>query len=203
MHLPAFETVVLARHGQTEWNRVQRRQGQLDSPLTARGVKQARALSEGVAGLPIDTVFASPLGRAATTAVACAERLGLQVTTVDELTELNHGRMAGLTSEDIERLFPGQLGRRAGDKYRWRFPGGESYADADHRAGMALARIAAAGARCPLIVSHEMIGRMLLRHLLGADPTTALGWSQPHDVIYRIDLGSRAVAEIRVESQVL
>jgi hypothetical protein len=52
------------------------------------------------------------------------------------------------------------------------------------------------------IVSHEMFGRMSLRHLLGADPTTALGWNQPHDVIYRVDVGSRAVVEVRVTSQV-
>jgi broad specificity phosphatase PhoE len=86
---------------------------------------------------------------------------------------VNHGRMAGLTREEIEASFPGALARRAEDKYRWRFPGGESYADADGRAGTALARIDAAGPRHPLIVSHEMIGRMLLRHLLDADAATA------------------------------
>jgi probable phosphoglycerate mutase len=197
----AFETVVLARHGETEWNRVRRRQGQLDSPLSERGLVQARALAEGAAALSIDAIFASPLGRAATTAALCAERLGLPVITVDELAEMNHGQMAGLTSEGIERLFPGELARRAGDKYRWRFPGGESYADVDRRAGLALAPIAAACVCCPLIVSHEMIGRMLLRHLLGADPMTALGWNQPHDVIYRVDMGTRVVAEVRVEPQ--
>ncbi|PZS27106.1 MAG: hypothetical protein DLM59_17060 [Pseudonocardiales bacterium] len=160
----AFDPVVLARHGETEWNRVRRRQGQLDSRLTGRGLMQARGLAESVAGLSI------------------------------------HGQMAGLASEDIERLFPGELDRRVVNKYLWRFPGGESYADADRRAGVALARIAAAGARCPLIVSHEMIGRMLLRNLLGADPTAALGWSHPHDMIYRVDVGACTVAEVRVES---
>jgi broad specificity phosphatase PhoE len=181
------ESVVLARHGETEWNRAGRRQGQLDSPLTERGVRQAIVLGHGVAALSIDVIFTSPLGRASATAGSCAERLRVPVVPVAELAEVDHGRMAGLTREEIEQAFPGALARRAQDKYRWRFPGGESYADADHRAGTALALIDAAGAQHPLIVSHEMIGRMLLRHLLDADAATALTWTQPHNVIYRVD----------------
>jgi probable phosphoglycerate mutase len=181
------ELVVLARHGETVWNRERRRQGQLDSPLTERGARQAIALAQGVAGLSIDVVFTSPLGRAAATAASCAERLRVPVVTVAELAEVDHGRMAGLTRGEIEQLFPGALARRAEDKYRWRFPGGESYADADRRAGIALARIAGTDTRHPLVVSHEMIGRMLLRQLLDADATEALSWTQPHNVIYRVD----------------
>ncbi len=95
--------------------------------------------------------------------------------------------MAGLTSAEIEARFPGRLARRAADRYRWGFPGGgESYADADRRGAIALRRIAAGGSRRPLLVSHEMIGRMLLRWL-GADPATAFTWDHPHDVVYRID----------------
>jgi broad specificity phosphatase PhoE len=43
-----------------------------------------------------------------------------------------------------------------------------------------------------LIVSHEMIGRMLLRNLLDVDPHTALAWSQPHDVIFEIRVASQS-----------
>jgi broad specificity phosphatase PhoE len=181
------ETVVLARHGETQWNRDRRLQGQLDSPLTERGAQQAIALARGVAALSIDVIFASPLGRASATAASCAQRLRVPVVTVAELAEVNHGQLAGHTREETEQLFPGALTRRAQDKYRWRFPGGESYADADHRAGTALTQIAATGAQHPLIVSHEMIGRMLLRHLLDADAMTALSWTQPHNVIYHVD----------------
>lgn len=152
------ERVVLARHGETEWNRAGRRQGQLDSPLTDRGRAQALVLAEGVAALLVDAIFTSPLGRSPATAAVCAERVGLPVTTIDELAEVNHGDMAGLTSAELDRRFPGALARRSQDKYRWRFPGGESYADADCRAGAALTRIATTGALRPLIVSREMIG---------------------------------------------
>ena len=74
MHDADFDQVFLARHGQTEWNRLGRRQGQLDSPLTVLGKRQAQSLARAVTGLPgIDGVFSSPLGRAAVTAIWCAE----------------------------------------------------------------------------------------------------------------------------------
>jgi len=192
------DRVVLARHGETEWNLLRRRQGQLDSPLTERGVTQARAVAAAVVPLSIDAVFASPLGRAATTARACADLLDLPVITIDELAEINHGEMAGRTNEEIEQVFPGELARRSTDKYQWRFPGGESYADADRRAGSALSRIMAAAVRRPLIVSHEMIGRMLLRQLTGSTSTEALSWSHPHNVIYEVDPDTSEMAQLQV-----
>lgn len=194
-----LELVLLARHGETEWNRLGIRQGHLDSPLTARGRVQGELLAASVADQGADGVFASPLGRARTTAERCGARLGLPVGIVPELAEVHHGAMAGLTSAEIEARFPGRLARRSADRYHWRFPGGgESYADADRRGAIALRRIAAEGSRRPLLVSHEMIGRMLLRRLLGADPATAFTWDQPHDVVYRIDPERRTFSRLKL-----
>jgi broad specificity phosphatase PhoE len=193
-----FDTVVLARHGETEWNVASRRQGRRDSPLTERGRAQARAIAHALTAVEIDGIFTSPLGRAQLTAAVCAQRLGLPVTTVDELAELDHGAMSGLTDVEIEQRYPGELSRRANDKYAWCFPGGESYADADRRCASALARIVDVGARSPLLVSHEMIGRLLLGHLTGTDPMTALTWRHPHDVIYRVDVAAGEVTIVRI-----
>ena len=49
----------------------------------------------------VDSVFASPLGRAVATAAVCAERTGLAVVVIDELAEVDHGGMGGLTTADI------------------------------------------------------------------------------------------------------
>lgn len=180
------EWVYLVRHGQTVWNTQGRRQGQLDSPLTPQGLLHAERSADLVKTLTVDRVFSSPLGRARATAAVIAAALALPVEVIDDLQEVHHGRIAGLSDAQIQRDHPQVAADRARDKYRYRFPGGESYADADQRAHHALAQIRATGGRRPLIVAHEMIGRMLLRNLLGLDPPTALSFSHPHEVVYRI-----------------
>jgi broad specificity phosphatase PhoE len=181
-----LEVVYLARHGQTVWNLEGRQQGRLDSPLTPQGMLQARRNAELLGGEPIDAVFASPLGRARATAAVLASPLGAPVEVLDELSEVDHGEFSGLTRSEIEAAWPVQALARRRDKYGYRFPDGESYADADARAGRALARVVRSGARVPLLVSHEMIGRMLLKNLAGLTREQALLRSQPWDVVYRV-----------------
>jgi broad specificity phosphatase PhoE len=176
---------------------VRRWQGQLDSPLTPQGIVETQRLADRLRGCSIDGVFSSPLGRAQASAQLYAETLGWTVVTVDELTEIHHGSMAGLRREEIAAAFPGEMERRADDKYLWRFPEGESYAEGDVRAGAALRVVGDSGVRRPLLVSHEMIGRMLLRNLLDLAPDDALAGAHPHGVAYRIDVGTKHVVEIR------
>ena len=153
-------------------------------------------MAQRLAGRPVDAVFSSPLGRAQVSARMYADALSLPVVVVDELAEIHHGVMAGLRTEEIDAAFPGALTRRAADKFTWRFPEGESYADGDLRAGTALEVIAAAGVVRPLIVSHEMIGRMLLRRLLDITPAEALAFTHPHGQLYRIDVAAGTLQEI-------
>ena len=173
--------VLLARHGQTEWNRTGRRQGRFDSPLTAAGLAQAHRHAELLRTTDIDLIFTSPLGRARVTAEIIAEAVGAPVHVHHGLAEVHHGDFTGMTGAEIACRAP----ERARDKYHWRFPGGESYADADERAAAALQAITQ-DARRPLIVSHEMIGRMLVRNLLGEPPAAALARDQPHGTVYEV-----------------
>ena len=196
MQTPPMEEVYLVRHGETEWNRTGRRHGQLDAPLTESGFAEVQRVAERIESLPVDGVFSSPLGRAVATAETCAQALHQTITTVDDLRELDHGDMAGMTNEEIERTFPGEMARRSRDKYKWRFPNGESYSDSDLRAASALRQIAESGRFRPLVVCHEMIGRMLLRNLLGLEPEEALKLGLSHGVIYRIDVQSKTAVEI-------
>jgi probable phosphoglycerate mutase len=191
------DAVFLARHGETEWNRVGRRHGQLDAPLTPEGREEVRRAAARVGALRIDAVFSSPIGRALTSAEMYADALGLPVVIVDELAEIHHGTMAGLRADEVEAAFPGALARRAADKYHWRYPEGESYADGDVRAAAALRVVAGSGSARPLLVSHEMIGRMLLRNLLDLAPEEALAYGHPHGVLYRVDVATRTLEEIR------
>ena len=179
----------LARHGQTEWNVAGRRQGLLDSPLTPRGLLQAQRNAALVSGRQIDAVFASPLGRARQTAEILAEAVALPVLVLDDLAEIAHGEWSGLTSAEIDAAWPGQRAVREREKYTFRFPGGESYADADMRVGQALAAMFASGSLRPLVVSHEMVGRMLVRQLARLTPEEALRRDHPSDVVYRVGSG--------------
>jgi broad specificity phosphatase PhoE len=145
----------------------------------------------------IDAIFTSSLGRAMATADIIGAHLGLAVTVVDDLAEVDHGRFASLTDEEINDRHSDYRCQRLIDKYRWAFPDGESYADADVRAEHALARIGTHPAHRPLVVSHEMVGSMLQRHLLGLDPRDAPARVHPHDVIYAIDPRTRAIEQLR------
>lgn len=192
-----FDELLLARHGETVWNREKRRQGHLDSPLTVRGVEDAEQVAELVVGMAPDQLYSSPLGRARATADIIGRRLGKIPIIINELAEIHHGHVGGLTNAQIEERFPGFAKSRRGDKYGFRFPGGESYADADIRARRALEAVQA---ERPLIVSHEMVGRMLIRHLLGINPAEALAWSHPHGTVLHFDLVGRRVTSVSSEA---
>ncbi|MFC0674037.1 histidine phosphatase family protein [Brachybacterium hainanense] len=191
-----FEALYLARHGQTAWNVQRRWQGQLDSPLTEQGRQAAMALARFVVEHSMDAVFSSPLTRAQSTATLAAEAVGVELRVLPDLAEVHHGDMAGLTAEEADCRFPGVRASREDDKYRWRFPGGESYADADERAARAVLEVQRSGARRPVIVSHEMIGRMLLRQVAELEPRETLRRTQPHHIVYRVVPATRDVSEL-------
>lgn len=158
-------------------------------PLTDSGLAQVHKVSIRLSVLPIDSIFSSPLGRAAATATIFGEVLGLEIHFLDDLSEIDQGSWTGLTSEEVDHAWPGERDRRWKDLYRWRFPEGESYADADARARCALDRVEQAGVDRPLIVSHEMIGRMPLKNLLALPIEDSLLTTQPHTVVRRVDPG--------------
>jgi broad specificity phosphatase PhoE len=100
-------TILLARHGETEWNREGRFQGHADPPLNETGCAQARALADQLAATPIDAVYSSDLRRARQTAEVVAARHGVSVTTARGLREIDVGSWSGLTRAEIEQRFPG------------------------------------------------------------------------------------------------
>ncbi len=99
-------TILLARHGETDWNREHRVQGHTDRPLNDTGRAQALVLAESLAGETLDAVYASDLSRAFDTARAVADPRGLPVTTLRELREKNFGSWEGQTDNEILLRFP-------------------------------------------------------------------------------------------------
>jgi uncharacterized phosphatase len=155
-------TILLARHGETDWNAERRVQGHSDTPLNDRGREQARALADELAGESLDAVYSSDLLRAHETARIVAERRGLGVTSIRDLRERHFGTWEGLTDEEIFVRYPEVLdGGPWGDA--------ETQDEMAERVVGALTRIAEThpGQRV-LVVSHGGPLRRVLVHC-GAD----------------------------------
>jgi broad specificity phosphatase PhoE len=97
-------TLLLVRHGETDWNAEGRLQGHTDRPLNEHGRRQARALAERLAGDGVDAIYSSDLARARETAEIVGERLGLPVVTDPDLRERNWGSWEGLTGSERDHV---------------------------------------------------------------------------------------------------
>jgi len=150
-------TILLARHGETDWNLNRRVQGHSDTPLNDTGRAQAQALGEELAGERIDAVYSSDLVRAHETARAVAEPRGLGVTAIRDLRERHFGTWEGMTDDEIFARFDPTPETSWGD--------GETREEMAERVLDALRRIAAThpGSRV-LVVSHGGPLRAVLSH---------------------------------------
>src|SRR5262245_52525500 len=97
-------TLLLVRHGETDWNAEGRLQGHTDRPLNSFGREQANQLAGRLAGDGIAAVYASDLARARETAEIVGERLGLTVVIDPDLREKNWGTWEGLTGPERDRV---------------------------------------------------------------------------------------------------
>ena len=102
-------TLLLVRHGETDWNRDGRWQGHSDTPLNELGRRQARELAAELDG--VDVVYSSDLARARETAEIIAARLGVPVRLDARLRERSFGAWEGLTTAEIEERFREAHGR--------------------------------------------------------------------------------------------
>jgi broad specificity phosphatase PhoE len=146
-------TILLARHGESDWNRERRWQGWTDRPLTERGRAQAAELAERLADIALDAIYASDLQRARDTAEAVARSKGLDVRAVPDLREVDVGTWAGLTREEVEARYPRAYERWYAGKGGWE--GGETYEQMGERVTAAVRRIAdEQSGRRVLVVAH-------------------------------------------------
>ncbi len=159
--------ILLARHGETDWNREGRWQGHSDQPLNATGIAQAEALGRRLAGEKLDAVYASDLRRATETAADVTRETGLEAILTPGLREVDVGDLAGLDRAEAGRRYPEWYTRwREGTDDR--YPGGERFADLHKRALAAFDRIADRHAGGTAVaVCHNGIIRAIVLHVLG------------------------------------
>jgi 2,3-bisphosphoglycerate-dependent phosphoglycerate mutase len=97
-------TLLLVRHGETDWNADGRLQGHTDRPLSDYGRRQARRLAEELEGEDLEAIYSSDLARARATAEIVGERLGLPVELDPDLREKDWGTWEGLTAVERDRV---------------------------------------------------------------------------------------------------
>jgi probable phosphoglycerate mutase len=159
--------ILLARHGETDWNRIGRWQGHADPPLNDLGLRQAEELAERLAALELEAVYASDLRRATETARVIADRVGLDVVEDAALREIDVGSWSGLTRAEVELRFPEGFARwQAGEIGH----DGETREELTERVVAAIERIARAHLETTvLVVTHGGAIRAVRRHVAG-DP---------------------------------
>jgi broad specificity phosphatase PhoE len=161
--------LILARHGETDWNRENRFQGHADPPLNALGRGQSAELAETLAGEALARVYTSPLRRASETAEIVARRLGLEVEPLEPLREIDVGAWSGLTRDDVAARFPESYARWL-DQGPLGYEDGETYEQLEARVVPAIRGLAA---RHPtetiLVITHGGPTRVMQAHAAGID----------------------------------
>jgi len=158
--------IYIARHGETDWNRAGRYQGQRESQLTGTGVAQARALADALAQRGITRVTSSPLARCVETARPLAQRLGLPLETDADLIEIAHGTWEGRLRASIEREDPQAIRTWREHPEQVQFEGGESLGQVDARWRAFMRRNQDADGIA--IVTHDVIVRLAILAATGA-----------------------------------
>ena len=116
----------LIRHGETGWNRSRRIQGQLDTLLSTRGMRQARTLASALRHMPVTAIYTSDLARARNSAIPLALQLGLPIRPDSALRERHFGRFQGLTTHEAQTRYPQQWQRHRTRDPEYDLDGGES-----------------------------------------------------------------------------
>ena len=157
-------SICLVRHGETEWNRTGRYQGQMDIPLNEHGLQQAAAVATAIAGEPSwDAIVSSPLSRARKTAEAIAQAIGIDEITLDaDLKERNYGEAEGLTLAERTERWTGN---------EW--PGLEPFESLQARGVAALDRVALRfpGQRVLVVCHGGLMNAVLAHHSAGEHGT--------------------------------
>ena len=160
--------LILIRHGETDWNTTGRWQGQTDVPLNERGRQQARQLVADLAGMQIDAIYSSDLGRARDTAAPLSQAAGLPVIVDARLREIHQGEWQGQLFGEIEARYAEALRSRREDPLNLAPPGGETVAQVQERVLDCLKDILRHHPHDTVaLVSHGFVLGLLRAHLLG------------------------------------
>lgn len=159
----------LVRHGETEWNKLGRFQGQCDVQLNDAGLEQARTIALAAREWDLSAIYASPLTRTMQVASRVGDSLGLPVSARDGLMELGLGELEGVTGEEMRAGWPQVFDTWNRSPERVCMPGGESLAALEERSWQVILELQEVhGPEENLaVVSHNFTIRAICGKVLG------------------------------------
>ncbi|MBD2342957.1 histidine phosphatase family protein [Anabaena subtropica] len=187
--------LLLVRHGETEWNRQTRFQGQIDIPLNDNGRQQAQKAGAFLQNVAIDFAVSSSMARPKETAeIILRHHPSINLELQDGLREISHGLWEGKLEAEIEQEFPGELHRWRTTPGEVQMPEGENLQQVWERSVTTWQNIiqTALNNQCQtgLIVAHDATNKTLLCHVLGLPTDNFWNFRQGNGAVSVIDYPS-------------
>jgi probable phosphoglycerate mutase len=184
--------LLLVRHGETEWNRQGKFQGQIDVPLNDHGRVQATKAREFLKTISLDFAFSSTMARPRETAEIILQdhpRISLQL--LDGLREISHGKWEGKFESEIDQDFPGELHRWRTIPAQVQMPEGENLQEVYQRSVGSWQEILQTAQSqnlgIGLVVAHDATNKTLLCHILGLSLENFWNFRQGNGAVSVID----------------
>ena len=160
-------SITLIRHGETEWNLSGRWQGHADSPLSPRGISQAKALGGSIEEETFDFFYSSDLGRALHTSELIGSPSGMTAEMYPGFRERDLGVLEGLNTDEMMQSHPEVYKSFRHDGPEYEVPGGESFLHFYERCSASIEDLANRhqGARIAVVTHGGVLG-VLFRYIL-------------------------------------
>ena len=160
---------ILARHGETTWNVEKVFRGRADVALNEVGIRQAELLGKYLSSWKLEAIYSSPLRRALDTANIVATHQQAAVCVAEDLVDFDYGEWQSLPEQEAKRLYPALITEWHNNPHKIRMPGGEGLKDVRRRAVELVDGILSRHRGNVLLVSHRVVLKVLICHLLGLD----------------------------------
>ncbi len=179
--------IYLLRHGEIVQHGPRRLIGQMDEPLSEKGVAQALWWAKQWAPVSFEQVYCSDLMRSKHTAELIVGKQRELIEIVPELREIGLGQWEGRPVEDIKREYPSEWQERGDHLDEYRPPGGESFLDLSTRVVPFFQRVLPQVTGPVLIAGHAGVNRVILCHVLGIPLNNLLRLGQDYGALNIID----------------